>query len=89
MVSCWVMFGVIVTHVFKAGMSMDGKLFACNLISNPEVTHLHGSRSLAFDGIVGNASCGGVVAVNGSGWLGVAEFLQNEPNDTTLFGVDK
>ena len=38
MMQRWVMLGVIVTHVFKAGMPMDGKLFVGNLISNPEVT---------------------------------------------------
>ena len=71
----WVMLGVIVTHVFEAGMPMDIKLLAGNLISNPEIAHLHGTRALAFHSVVGNASCGGVVAVNWSGWLGVAEFM--------------
>ena len=71
----WVMLGVIVTHVFKAGMPTDGELLASNLISNPEVTHLHGTRALAFNGVVGNAGCCGVVAVDGGGWLGVAEFM--------------
>ena len=85
----WVILGLIVTHVLKAGMPMDGKLFAGNLISNPEVMHLHGTRALEFNGVVGNPGCCGVVAVNGSGGLGVAEFVENEPNDAPFFGIDK
>ena len=89
MVRRWVMFGVIVAHVFKAGMPMDSKLFACNLISNPKVAHLHGTRALAFDGAVGNAGCCGVVAVDGSWGLRVAEFVENEANDAPFFGIHK
>ena len=66
-----VMLGVIVTHVLEAGMPMDTELLAGNLISNPEVAHFHGARSLAFDGVVGNAGGGGVVTVDWSRWLGV------------------
>ena len=83
------MFGVIVTHVLKAGMPMDGEMLAGNLVRNPEVTHLHGTRALAFNGVVGNAGYCRVVAVHGSGWLGVAEFVENDLNDVTYFGVDK
>ena len=65
------MLGVIVTHVLKAEMPMDTELLAGNLISNPEVAHFHGARSLAFDGVVGNTGGGGVVTVDWSRWLGV------------------
>ena len=89
MVRHWVMFGVIVSHVFKAGMPMDGKLFAYILISKPKVMHLYGTRALAFDGVVGNAGCCGVVAVDGSWGLRVAEFVENEANDAPFFGIHK
>ena len=52
-----VVLGVIVTHVLETRMPMDTELLSCNLIGNPEIAHLHGSRSLAFDGVVCNA-CG-------------------------------
>ena len=89
MVHHWVVFGVIIAHVFKVGMPMDSKLFACNLIGNPEVTHLHGTGALAFYGVVGNAGCGGVVAVDLSRGLRMAEFMENESNDAPFFGIHK
>ena len=72
-----VMLGVIVAHVLEAGMPMYMELFAGNLVRNPEVTHLHGMGALAFNSVVGNAGGSRVVAVNGRGWLGVAEFVEN------------
>ena len=83
------MLGVIVTQVLEAGMPMDTELLAGNLISNPEVAHFHGARSLAFDSVVGNAGGGCVVTVDCGRWLGVTEFVKDEPNYTALFGVDK
>ena len=87
MVQCWVMFGVIVTHIFMSGMPCDIKLFSSNLIGDPKVTHFHGSRALAFDGVVGNAGRGGVVAVDWSRGLWVAKFVENEADDASFFSL--
>jgi hypothetical protein len=84
-----VMLGVVVAHVFEAGVPVDTELIAGNLVRNPEVTHLHGMGALAFYSVVGNPSSGGVVTVYGGGWLGVAEFMEDEAKDAAFLGVDK
>jgi hypothetical protein len=83
------MFGVVVTHVLQAGVPMDTELFAGYLVCNPEVTHFHGAGALAFNSVVGNAGGGRVVAVYGSGWLGVAKFVEYESQDAAFLSVDE
>ena len=83
------MLGVVVTHVFQSGVPMDTELFGGNLVCNPEVSHFHGSGALAFNSVVGNAGGGGVVAVYGSGWLGVAKFMEDESQDAAFFSIDE
>ena len=59
--------------------------FAFDLVSDPEESHFRGSRALFFDGVVGNACRGLVVAVYWSWWLWVAEFGEYESEDDAFF----
>ena len=89
MVRCWVMFGVIVTHVFESGVSIDVELLASNLIGNPKIGHFHGGGALVLDGVVGNSGSGGVIAIDGSQQLWVAKVLESEVDDTAFLGIAK
>lgn len=82
-------FGVVVAQVFGSGVPLDIELLAGDLVCDPEVSHFHRTGTLALNGVVGNAGGGGVVAVEGCGWLWVAEFLEDEANDAAFFGIDK
>ncbi len=70
-----VMFGVVIGEVFLAGVPFDVELVPCNLVGDPKVSHFHGSRALALDGVVSNAGGGGVITMDWSCWLLVSEFV--------------
>jgi hypothetical protein len=54
---------------------MDVKKVVLDLIGHPEELHFHCSRTLFFDGIVGNTGSSGIVAMNWSSWLWMAKFF--------------
>ena len=57
------MFGDIVTKVFGLGMPLDIYVLILCLFSNPEVSHFHGTGSLSFDCIVGDADSCGIITM--------------------------
>lgn len=69
------MFGVVVTHIFKSRIPIDMELLARNLVGNPKIAHFHRVGVMALNGVVGNSTSGGVVALDGSRRLWVAKFF--------------
>ena len=78
---------MVISKVFLVGVPFDLKLLSFNLVCNPEVSHFHGARALAFDSVVCNASCGGIVKMNRGQRLWVSKFMEDEADDMAFFGV--
>ena len=64
----------VVPEIFGAGMLGETEHALGLLAEEPEISHLHGTRSLPFDGIVDDAYGGCVVNVYRGGWLGMSHF---------------
>ncbi len=67
-----VVFRWIVAQVFLTGLIINFEIFLCFAIQQPEVSHLHCTRTLAFDSVIEDANSSGVVDVNGCWWLWMA-----------------
>jgi hypothetical protein len=69
-----VMFGWIIAQVFLAGLIMKFKVLLSFTVKEPEVSHLHCTGSLSFDGVVNNTNSSGVVNMDGCWRLGMPKF---------------
>jgi hypothetical protein len=65
----------------------DVKFPLCHSISNPEELHFHGPGPLPFHGVVGDANCGGIIAIYGCGGLRVAHFFKCKSKNSGLFAI--
>ena len=65
------MFGDVVTQVFRARSPRDGDGLVAYLIGHPEVSHFHGPGSLTLDSVVRDAGGRAVITNDGGGWLWV------------------
>jgi hypothetical protein len=81
------MLGDIVAKVFDTRMPEDANVLVGYLVHDPKITHFHGSGALAFYGVIGDANCGGVVAVDRGRRLGMAHFLENQSDDFCFLDV--
>ncbi len=57
-------FTLVISKIFLARMPSDIICILRDLITNPEVPHLHLTGALMFNGVVCNANSGGVVAMD-------------------------
>jgi hypothetical protein len=69
------MLALVVCKILFPGEIFDVEFPLCHSISNPEEMHFHRPGTLPFHGVVGNANCGGIIAIYGCGGLRVAHFL--------------
>jgi hypothetical protein len=53
----------VVCKILLPGEIFDVKFSLCHSISNPEELHFHGPGMLPFQGVVGDANYGGIIAV--------------------------
>ena len=67
-------FCVVVASVLRAWSPKNAELFLCSTILEPVVAHVHGFGAFVFGGFVGDANSGGVVGLDGCGWLWVSQF---------------
>jgi hypothetical protein len=84
-----VMFGDVIAKILHAGVPENANITVADLVDDPEVPHFHGSGALAFHGAVGNSYGGGIVTVNGRGWLRVTHFLKDEAYDFDFLSVEE
>jgi hypothetical protein len=70
----WVVFGEVISLIEGAGFPMDDELFLSGAVADPIKAHVDGFGALLLDGIVDDTFGAGVVGLNGSGWLWVAEI---------------
>ena len=78
MVGSRMVFGVVISEVLEAAIPVDEELALVDAVLNPEVSHGHSFGTTQFDGVVSDASGGGVISLDGSGALGVAKGFKGE-----------
>ena len=72
-----VVLGEVIRLVVFSFVPKDSELTAVGSVLEPVEAHVHGLGSLDLDRVVGNAFCGSVVSLNGSGsCLRVADFFE-------------
>ena len=82
-------FSLVVAQIFLSWVMPDGQNTLCFLTQQPKISHVHGTRTLPFDGILDDAHGGGVVAVDGGGRLGMSHFLEGKSHDFCLLRVEE
>ena len=83
------MFGKVVREVFLARVPSYIDIFSCDLVCDPEETHLHGARTLFFDTVIGDAGGCFVIAVHWCRRLGMAQFFKDEPHNFSFLAVQE
>ena len=73
----------VVGQVLVSWCPLVSKLFLGVAASDPPETHVHGFEHLVHHGLVGDASGGGVVALNGKGGLMPAHFHESDRHSAT------
>lgn len=76
-VDLWVMLGAVVCPVGGSSGPVESKLALDHTATEPMVSHVHCLELLWNDGVVGEASGGGVVSLNWSAWLGSIYFHES------------
>ena len=82
-------FALVIGKILLAGVPFNIVGILGNLITYPEIPHLHAPRSLPFDGVIGDAGCGRIVTMNGSTWMGMAQFFKGEAKNHAFFAVQE
>jgi hypothetical protein len=68
---------------------VDDKLALGDSVPDPIKTHINGFGAALFDGAVCNAGGTGVVGLDGSRGLGVAEILERGADSSSFFAIMK
>jgi hypothetical protein len=90
MMAADVVFALIICKVLSLpGMPLDVIPILGYFITYPKVSHLHAPRELPFDSVIGDADCGHIVTMNGSSWLGMAQFFEGESKNYAFFAVQE
>ncbi len=69
------MFRPVIRIVRGAGVPIKMELVLCAAISQPMKAHIHRSGTFWLHSFVDDAFGGGIVHLNGGGWLFVSHFL--------------
>ena len=83
------MFGEVVGQVVCAFSPMDEKMSLFDAIANPVETHIHGFGSALFDSFVANASCAGIVGLDGCRWLWMPHVFKGGAEHCSFFAVEE
>jgi hypothetical protein len=81
--------GDIVAKVFSPRVPQDINILVAGLVRDPKVAHFHRAGLLAFYSVVGNASHGVIVAVNGRRRLGMAHLFKDEAKNFDFLGIEE
>jgi len=66
--------GEIVAQVFGAWFPKNVEVLLYHAIADPVIAHIDGARSLAANGVIHDAICGGIIGGNWRSGLGEAHF---------------
>ena len=72
---CVVMFREIISLVESSGTPINLELALSDAVFDPIEAHVDGLGVLLLDGVIANAGGGAIVRLDGSGRLGMPEFL--------------
>ncbi len=89
MVAACVVFTLVIHKIFLSRMPSDIVRILGNFITHPKVSHFHASRSLALNGIIGDADGGRVVAMNWVPGLLMAKFFKGESKNHAFFAIEE
>ena len=89
MVQGEVMFGTVVGQVLVSWCPVVAEVFLGVAALDPPEAHVHGLEHFVHHGLVGNASGGGVVALNGRGGMGPSHFDKSVPEGSHGLGIDE
>ncbi len=84
-----VVFTLVISKILFSGVPFVFLHILGNLITHQKISHFHLARSLLFDGVVCNAYCGGISAMNGCFWLRMAQFFEGRTKNDALFAVQE
>jgi hypothetical protein len=82
-------FTLVISKIFLARMPSDIICILRDLITNPEVPHLHQTGWLMFNGVVCNANSGGVVAMDRSFGLWMSQLFEGQPENHAFFTIQE
>ena len=83
------MFCVVIAFVVGAGAPVDKELTLVDTVTNPVEAHFHGAGTFLFDGVIGDAGCGGVVSFDGGGWLRMSHLFKGGAKDRSFLSIDE
>ena len=83
------MFGAVVCPVGGSRSPVESKLALDHTATKPMVSHVHCFELFWNDGVVGEASGGGVVGLNRSPWLGPIHFHERVSKGNESLGRDE
>jgi hypothetical protein len=89
MVCPGMVFTLVISKIFLARMPSDIICILRNLITNPEVLHLHRTGALRFNGVVRNANSGDVVAMDRSFMLWMSQLFESQPENHAFFTIQE
>jgi hypothetical protein len=81
------MFTLVVRQILLARVPFKRKNILCFLFTSPKISHFHCSRTLSFDGIIGNPDGGCIIAVDGGFGLRVAKVFKRESKNHTFLAI--
>lgn len=83
------MLGEVIRQVEDALVPINVKMTIGNAILDPKVPHGHGFGAPKLDGTIGDAGCGGIVGLDGSGALGMTKFIKGDTNRFSIASIVK
>ena len=72
----YVVFALVIRQILFSWMPSDIICVLGNLVTNPEISHFHRSRSLTLNSVVCYADCGGVITMYVCPRLGMAKLFK-------------
>ena len=88
-VSARVVLTLIICKVFFSGKVFDVIFALLHGVCNPEKSHLHGPRSLTFDGVVGYADGSRIVAIDWDRGLWMSHFFEGHSKNCCLLAIQE
>ena len=82
-------FGLVVAQILLSWVMPDSENSLCLVTQQPEISHVHGTRTLSLDAAMNDAHRGGVVAVDGGGRLRMPHFLEGKSHNFCFLRVEE
>ncbi len=82
-----VMLALIISKIFLARVPFNIICILGNIVAYPEISHFHGTQTLAFNRIICYTNGCITVAVDLRFWLQMPKFFQREAENFTFFAI--